>query len=444
MEKDPLLQQPEKERRKHYDELDSDDKFLLGLSLTYLIVDTIILVCIWVFSSSAYYSWFYGPFYTLDIILTSAALRAVLWCGCCAAETQCSCCGKCCGCSSQEDKDFEEEAIKEEKKALKFSETCYAVCSCALCPKRKWTITLVWRWYKIIQYLALVIIWLRPFFLYCDVTGYCLGSRAQKSSCTSVFSTPNTVFNLFGSFQGGEIYSVDNSYVFCPVYQKWANPSVNDYVAQFLLEDGAVNCYEQQSSAIGSSILTLHDQCPEQGDIIGFPSLARGIPTGSGDTPAIQPLATPNTSATACPGYIDLPQCYRPGTTTPVDCNNPICRVGNQNICPFARISSLAIRATCLPYWRYVLAGTDTGPAGYETYTTTENAGSLNSLCAFCPGLGYGWLAGEQTNHGNIVAVFWLATVHSIFLPFAENFLMFVQPQKTISQAFLKLKKKKN
>lgn len=325
----------------------------------------------------------------------------------------------------------EDKRLNEIKTSLMMLPACY---NCLCCMKRNvrratpWSGQ--WRSYKKWKYALCVIFWIRSLVVYCDVTGTCLGSRANQSSCTNNYDLSDSVFNINGGFHGTERFQSNGTYTFCTMYSTWAKPTPSNYVRQFertnrntAISSQLLNCNVEvpQGDPVPGTIITNVGQCPGKPGTYGYPSPAFGIRTGVGSIPAILPGQTSNSSAANCPGNSGQPQCFLPNSDTPVSCSDDRCPEGS---CPFVSAAPFCICSLCLNYWRTSFEMGNSDPSCYEHCEIGQPGPPLNYFCAVCPGLGQGVLADEIIEPGEVITTFWLSTTYAIFDPFVEILLL--------------------
>ena len=315
----------------------------------------------------------------------------------------------------------------------------------------------IWLLWQNVFWALLVLLWIRPAFLYTDAIGGTFGgttSLAGKSSCSTFSFTPAPqgsciqsagdpiVYNPFGEFSVNNPFRLAGLYSTCYLDQHWAGPTFSNNASWIggYTRDGLTTCTTQVAtggfvSRTGCPALQ-SDVCPQ-----GYPGLWYGLQVNTDSTDYLT-----NTTGLIklCPGNTGLsvnvdgrqvkgkplPVCNkclwyviyqaqlegrplntREGCQRPNTTQDPIC-ISND------------ILQTCLPGWTQGVNYPPDSWAGWRSYPdgTTDPSG----VCGFCPGRGVGWwgFSSEVYDTGGIQQSYWFYTAVALIVPGARKFLV--------------------
>lgn len=258
----------------------------------------------------------------------------------------------------------------------------------------------VWRRWKIVRLCLLLILVSRPVALN---RSYFL-PPVNSSSCSRDTDGPNSIYNPEGYFPRAnwDIYRANTPYVFCVLGRTWAWPTKDHYVKGFELTPPAT--LECDTQEVGGYV-DVNGQCSQENP---FPDPTLGL-----KMPVAQLQNTSEDSNRLCPGNQLGSVCIVGGkASTNCQGQSQIVSGRPEFICPL-----------CLNYWRTVVSqtGTTVTEFGYEKCDLSGGSGSsLEPLCYFCPGLGYGWLADEVVSAYSFTVMYWVSLVFNVFVPLLE------------------------
>jgi hypothetical protein len=311
----------------------------------------------------------------------------------------------------------------------------------------------LWLWliWQNVFWAFLVLLWIRPAFLYTDAFGGTFAgatSLAGRSSCaratfyqigndcTQRFPGRDVIAHPLGAFSIDNGFQQSGVYATCPLEQTWAHPTwgmptdplkPNLWLGGFVLGSNGIPICSQQV-LIGGFVSRYN--CPN-GDygsgndnvcLQGYPGLWYGL-----KAPPSSPEALLNTTANLpmlCPGNTGA----LTTRTTKYNFTNtgrplPIC-----SFCLWYVIYQ-ALRAgipppvsdevltTCLPGWNRAVSYAPEEWGGWKSYVDGTTDPSVG--CALCPGRGVGlWgFSTEVYDNNGVEASYWLYTVLALILP---------------------------
>lgn len=314
-----------------------------------------------------------------------------------------------------------------------------------------------WRWFVVQNFcwFWLIMLWIRPAFLYMDAFGGTFlwaSSLSGRSSCSDVIFTEvstneisssecqaravaaDVVYNPSGAFKypdsltsqiGEEI--VHGIFANCFMEQTWSAPVFKNLT----LGGYAVNSRGRticSSPLVGGSLS--RDNCP-RGNIV-CPDAFPGSWYGYKLSGLLSPIQISNTSANIidlCPGNNANPYTL-PGGEIVVGAPLPVCAyclfyqiwLGARAVPPIQPVPELVLN-TCLPTWQgdpNVSPKEWKGWSAFADGTTTET-----NWCVLCPGrngLGGPGFNQELFQNQNISDAYWLYTSSSFIAPAARKF----------------------
>lgn len=259
---------------------------------------------------------------------------------------------------------------------------------------------------KVLLFFYAVGVWMKPLNQYLDL----VTSPSNSSSCTNVYSYSSfNSYNPNGFFNDKLNYSNSIQLKMCAMNQTWAWPNINTTIQGYGVSPlgplGTDACNTPQTpfppgplynrvNGYADTVICINPLTKKSRSYLS-PVLGLRPPITQGTRLAPVALCNGNTNDNVCINA-DGTQAY------PVGNCGELHRIGKpRNICP-----------VCLNYWRK-MAGDFTGPPGYE-HCAPYNADIWNNIfCAFCPGRGYGWLAGEVYT---IVQLRWNLSLGAVYI----------------------------
>jgi hypothetical protein len=176
----------------------------------------------------------------------------------------------------------------------------------------------IWMVWQNVFWATLVILWIKPAFLYTDAFGGSFGGRtslAGRSSCSQVvftevngqctqsFPGSSIVYHPLGAFDSNNGYQENGIYASCLLEQRWAGPTFTGgiWLPGFARVDGLNDCNNQ--IATGGVVSRFGCPTTQQVCLEGYPGLWYGL-----NAATTTPLFLTNTSAQPlfCPGNIAL------------------------------------------------------------------------------------------------------------------------------------------
>jgi hypothetical protein len=302
----------------------------------------------------------------------------------------------------------------------------------------------IWMVWQNVFWAALVLLWIKPAFLYTDAFGGSFGGRtslAGRSSCSNVvfteangqctqsFPGPSIVYNPLGAFDANNGYQENGIYASCLLEQRWAGPTFTGgiWLPGFARVDGLNDC--NNMLATGGVVSRFNCPTAQQVCLNGYPGLWYGL-----NAATTTPLVLMNTTAQPlwCPGNTGA-QVYINGIWVGGK-PRPVCsfclwytiyqaQVSGQLQAVLNKIPQDVI-STCLPGWNQAVNYPPDDWAGWRSYPdgTTDPSG----LCGFCPGWGVGWWGfdTEVYDSNGVQTSYWYYTAVALIVPGARKVLI--------------------
>lgn len=320
----------------------------------------------------------------------------------------------------------------------------------------------LWTWliWQNVFWGFLVILWIRPAFLYTDAFGGTFAgatSLSGRSSCSAVtfYQVGNTCTQRFpgreviahplGAFSINSGFQRSGIYATCPLEQTWAGPTNNESLSLggFALNSGNIPlCTQPVNGGVISRYNCPADQYHQGGGeeanvcVEGYPGLWYGF-----RAPPSSPLVLLNTTENIvmlCPGNTGALTTLTPQYNFTVKGRPlPICsfclwyviyqalRVGRP-----PPVSD-EVLTTCLPGWNRAVSYPPDDWGGWKSYPDGTADPSVG--CALCPGRGVGiWgFSTEVYDKNGVETSYWLYTVLALILPgsrkIAVGIILFAQ-----------------